>query len=89
MPGVDPAIRAIMEFADRVPGIDYKRSYDVAVHFGSVRQMVNAELKEWLAIPGIGKVIAKTACEYFSREVGDKAVSKAPPLSKAVSSPFD
>lgn len=87
MPGVDPAIRAIMEFADRVPGIDYKRSYDVAVYFGSVKRMVNAGLSDWLAIPGIGKVIAKTAIEYFSREVGTKKASLAAPVS--TSSPFD
>lgn len=71
MPGVDPVIRSIMEFADRIPGIDYKRSYEVARHFGSVRRMVNADLKEWLAIPGIGKVIAKTAIDYFEREARD------------------
>ena len=93
MPGVDPVIRSIMEFADRVPGIDYKRSYDVAIHFGSVRRMVNAELKEWLAIPGIGKVIAKTAVDCFSREAStspaNSAVSSVFPTAGLNSSPFD
>lgn len=98
MPGVDPVIRSIMEFADRIPGIDYKRSYLVAQHFGSVRRMVNAELGEWLAIPGIGKVIAKTAIDYFSREAAEGPSNKPATNKSAIgtlpnqssgNSPFD
>lgn len=95
MPGVDPHTRAKMEFADRIPGIDYKRSYLVACHFGSIREMACAGLSEWLAIPGIGKVIAKTAVDYFSRGVGAVKTDNAKLAAKTIltqsssSNPFD
>lgn len=95
MPGVDPHTRAKMEFADRIPGIDYKRSYLVACHFGSIREMACAGLGEWLAIPGIGKVIAKTAVDYFSRGAGvvktdnTKSATQALLTQSSSSNPFD
>lgn len=67
MPGIDEHTRAKMEFADRIPGIDYKKSMSIAGHFDSIQDMVNAGVDEWMRVPGIGKVISKVAVEMFSR----------------------
>jgi ERCC4-type nuclease len=45
--------------AAELPGIGWKRSLDVAAHFGSVERMMSASVDEWIKIPGIGKTIAK------------------------------
>ena len=45
--------------AAELPGIGWKRSLDVAAHFGSVERMMSASVDEWVKIPGIGKTIAK------------------------------
>lgn len=72
MPGVSSEMRIIMDFADRIPGIDYERAYRIAEHFDSVIQMVNADVSEWMKIPGIGKTIAKLAVETMRKEKKNK-----------------
>lgn len=72
MPGVSSEMRIIMDFADRIPGIDYERAYRIAEHFDSVIQMVNADVNEWMKIPGIGKTIAKLAVETMRKEKRNK-----------------
>ena len=44
--------------AKELPGIGWGRSQDVDKAFRSVREMVAADEKTWLGIPGIGKGIA-------------------------------
>lgn len=39
-------------------GIGRDTSKDAATHFGSIREMVNADEKEWRKVPGVGKGIA-------------------------------
>jgi ERCC4-type nuclease len=46
------------EVAACMPGLGYMKAGCAAGHFGSVREMVNAEEPEWRAIPGVGKVLA-------------------------------
>ena len=45
--------------AAELPGIGWKRSLDVAKHFASVKAMVEADVGEWITIPGVGKKTAK------------------------------
>jgi excinuclease UvrABC nuclease subunit len=46
--------------AKELDGIGWTRANDVAEHFSSVRDMINAPESEWKKIPGIGKKIAKS-----------------------------
>lgn len=72
MPGVDKVTRSIMDFADRIPGIDYERASRIASHFSSVIEMINADEKEWMKIDGIGKTLARVAVNTFREEKGKK-----------------
>lgn len=44
-------------------GIGYERAIAAAQHFDSVREMVNADAKEWQQVPGVGKVLSKAVVE--------------------------
>lgn len=57
------------EFIAQCPGIGYEKARSVVEHFGSVYRAVNAGVDEWVKVPGIGKTLAKAACEYLRREV--------------------
>ena len=46
------------EIAMCLPGLGYMKAGAVAGHFSSVRAMINAELSEWVMLPGVGKTIA-------------------------------
>jgi DNA integrity scanning protein DisA with diadenylate cyclase activity len=47
--------------ANEIPGIGYEKSEGVAQKFKTVKAMVDAEQREWLTIPGIGKILAERA----------------------------
>lgn len=47
-------------------GIGWKRSRDVSVRFKTVREMVNADVKQWREIDGVGKVIAEKVVREIS-----------------------
>jgi ERCC4-type nuclease len=49
----------VRRVASELPGIGWKRSLDAAKHFGSVKDMINADMDEWTKIPGVGKLTAK------------------------------
>lgn len=68
MGDIDSVTRSIMDFADRIPGIDFTLAKSIANHFSSVREMINADEKEWMKIDGIGKIKAKIAVECVSKE---------------------
>jgi len=59
--------------AAELPGIGWKRSLDVAAHFGSVERMMEASVEEWTKIPGIGKTIAKKVVEEIRHVDGKKS----------------
>jgi ERCC4-type nuclease len=44
-------------------GVGQDKSKDAAAHFGSIREMINADEKEWKRVPGIGKTIARAVVE--------------------------
>ncbi len=44
-----------------LPGIGWTRSADVVKKFGSVENMVNATVGDWMTIPGIGKSLAQSS----------------------------
>jgi hypothetical protein len=59
MPNVSSDVLLRARIAAQLPGVGYKKAMVVANHFGSVREMVNADLTDWKEIPGVGKVIAQ------------------------------
>lgn len=59
LPGLSSEQDLIARVAKELPGIGFDRAQTVAGHFGSVTDMVLAEVPDWVQIPGIGKVIAK------------------------------
>lgn len=63
MPGMEEGELLRAKVANCLPGVGHGRAMAVARHFGSVRDMVNAEPSEWEEIDGIGKVIARTVEE--------------------------
>jgi len=50
----------IRRVAKELDGIGWTRSAEVAKHFKSTRDMINADEAEWMRIPGIGKGIARS-----------------------------
>jgi ERCC4-type nuclease len=51
---------------DRYPGLGMERALAAARHFGSVKEMANADEVEWRKVPGIGKVIAAAVVKGFN-----------------------
>lgn len=49
------------QFASLLPGIGWKRSEDVARRFRTCKDVVEAQLDEWMSIPGIGDTTAARA----------------------------
>lgn len=50
----------VKRVAKELDGVGWTRASDVATHFSSVRDMINAPESEWREIPGIGKKIARS-----------------------------
>jgi ERCC4-type nuclease len=72
-------VKAIAEFAMKIPGVGFEKALAVAMHFGSVREMANAEVDEWAAITyktrgetgrvvRVGRVVAEAAVRWLRRE---------------------
>lgn len=57
MPGIDEQTLLKAKIASQLPGVGHARAMAAARHFRSVREMVNADSKEWMKIDGFGKVI--------------------------------
>jgi ERCC4-type nuclease len=53
----------VRRVAAELPGIGFEKSGMIAGHFTTVRAMVDAKVKDWTALPGIGKTIAKGIVE--------------------------
>ena len=51
--------------AAEFPGIGWEKSGDVALRFGTLWNMVNADEKIWTSIKGVGKVLAKRAYDLI------------------------
>lgn len=52
--------------AAEISGVGWKRSKDVAKRFHSVKEMCDAGVKEWMSIPGIGKITAERAVKELN-----------------------
>lgn len=91
VPGIDPVTKAIQEVAkDLLPngGLGFERSLAAAQHFGSVSEMINASVKDWLQVPGVGPVLAPKIVESVHRtKTRKKSVSVS--TSKDPLSVFD
>lgn len=56
------------KWAMQLDGIDAK-AQQVAAYFGSARAMANAEVKDWLEVKGVGKVIARQVVEAINAQI--------------------
>lgn len=70
MPGFDPALKQKLDFAKEFPGMGFERALAAARYFPSAQDMFNAEVGDWMKVPGIGKVIAKSAVHAARRKTG-------------------
>lgn len=59
IPGLDTNTKLKMSIAKELPGIGYERALEAARHFDTARDMLNADISDWLKVPGIGKTLAK------------------------------
>jgi len=58
----------VCRIAKEIDGVGWQHSSDVAKHFSSVRDMVEASESDWMNIPGIGKSIAANAVWSLNRK---------------------
>lgn len=72
-PGIDARTQARAVTANTLPGLGYEKALAAANHFGSIREMINADSDTWSEIPvtsasgrvaRIGKVIGKAIEEH-------------------------
>lgn len=63
MPNMDAATHQRVKIAAQLPGVGYDRAVNAANHFGSVREMINADADAWTSVRGVGRVIAKAVVE--------------------------
>lgn len=66
IPDIAPDMLQRMRIAADLPGVGWERALAAAVSFPSVRAMINATESEWMDVPGIGKVIAKSIVRAVS-----------------------
>lgn len=59
--------------AAQLPGVGWQRSEQVAKHFASVREMVEAGWRTWAKIDGIGEVTARRIVAALKGEVNREA----------------
>ena len=59
MPKIPNDVLLRARIASQLSGVGYKRALAAGYHFGSVREMINADEAEWASIEGVGKVIAR------------------------------
>jgi len=50
---------------DEIEGIGPKRKKQLLQHYGSVRSVMDADLKSLMMVPGLGKSAAKKIYAYF------------------------
>lgn len=66
MPGMDNNIRQMVEIAQKFPVLGFERAWAAAHCFENSVAMVNATVEQWMAVPGVGKVIAKAVVEALN-----------------------
>lgn len=70
LPGLPTHRELMARVASQLPGIGFDRAVAVSAKFGSIQEMVNAEVADWQSIPGIGKVIAKSVWATIRQTAG-------------------
>lgn len=86
---VDSLTKSRMEVAKGIlpSGLGYERCLEIAKHFNSIVEMINASESEWIKIKGVGKVLARSIVsrirEQTSKTKTDKEIisSRSPNLS--------
>jgi len=84
MPGFDSTLIPKLNFAKELPGMGFERALSAAKHFENVIAMANANVNQWLAVEGVGKVVAKAIVEWVNRKksgsgkVAEKEVELSP-----------
>jgi ERCC4-type nuclease len=66
-PGSDPVEVRMARIASCLPGIDWYRGWNMARHFDSVQEMINADTNDFRSVKSIGPVLARAATEAIRR----------------------
>lgn len=74
-PENNEAIIEVANVANKPPGMGYRRAMAAAVHFRSIKKMVNASVEDWTKVSfkqgkrtaHIGKTVAESIVKYFER----------------------
>jgi len=69
-PAADPVEVQIARTAASLPAIDFVRGFDIAHHFNSVQEFINASRTDLMDVPGIGPVIALAVHDAINRRKG-------------------
>lgn len=63
LPHGDAGLAFRAAVAAQLPGLGFQKATTAGQHFDSVRGMINAEVGDWMRVPGVGKVLAKAITE--------------------------
>jgi ERCC4-type nuclease len=58
--------------AAQLTGIGWEKSGAISHKFGSVREMANAEEKDWVEIPGVGKKLSRRIVAALKGETNEE-----------------
>lgn len=70
--GMFARLNDVAKMAAQLPGVGYERALAAGQHFKSPLEMINADVKEWQKVEGVGKKIAMQVCEAIRRERGGR-----------------
>lgn len=65
----DTVRRRLRRVADQFPHVGWFRSNDVSDYFSSIREMVNAETRDWVRIPRFGAKMAGDIVDAMKAEI--------------------
>jgi ERCC4-type nuclease len=65
----------LRRMAAQLTGIGWEKSGAISHRFGSVREMVNAEEKDWVEIPGVGKKLSHRIVAALKGEINEESRS--------------
>ena len=66
MPDMDRNTEQMVKIAAQLPNVGWERAWAAAHCFTSPQDMMNAKVEEWQAVPGVGKVIARSIVEAIN-----------------------
>lgn len=63
-------------FAIGIPNIGRGTARDIANHFGTLKNVMEADMEQLLAVPDVGEIVAQSVIEFFSFEENRRMVAR-------------